>query len=172
MYPTNEQLEAKWWNRLAKVLIGFIVLVSFVSSIELVIESPKETKFILNTEQSYPEIIKEEKKLKDIDIELRYNLERDILIKLQDTSPEIRKYIEDLRKEIENRPWYEKPVNPEREIYNRVSDTFPNLRIKVWKQFDYLSLLFLLLAPIVYLFLWVLYDKIILYIVYGKKRKG
>lgn len=173
MYPTKEYLDSKWWYRLVKVLIVFIVFVSFLGSVFIIFMSePWSVRFISNIEPGYSEVIAEERKIKDIGSN-RWTLERDILNRLQDTSPEIRKYIEDLRKQKSKTIYgYEFPTYPESQIYDLVSDTFPDLRIKLWKEFDYSSLWALLLSPVIYLILWVFYYKIVLYIAYGKKEKN
>lgn len=164
MYPTKEHLGSKWWHRLTKVLIGLTIIVSFVSSVVLVIIFPEKNKFILSTEQGYSERIGEEKNIKDV----RLVLKDDVLVRAKDTSSTIRKYVEDLRKNGDG----VYGVYLRAKTYNLVADTFSDLRVKEWQEFDYSSLWWLLLTPITYFILWLFYYEIILYIVYGKKRQS
>lgn len=175
---SKEQLESKWWHRLTKVIIIFLTIASFVCSFILfILEDFSQTKFILSFEEDYSKINKEERNLEDIGDFSFFVSPYYVINTIKFLDPPANKPSGSFKpfsaKEIIE--LYEKgnlylSNSDSEKILGEVVKNYPNWKIKAWKEYDYLLLLIFLIVPITYFGLWLVYKKVVLYIVFGKKQ--
>jgi len=168
MYLLKEQLEDKWWHRLAKVLIIFATTASFTFAIVRFVDKFRESPlfFFLSFENGYSEIKAKEQKLKDVSLSL--NLEDKIINRIKDKNPPILS-----KNSFPVGPWGPHGIGtegaePERkklypkefietqcsvglfsglDCFEKIVENYPDWKIKSWRSIDYSVFLVFLIVP-------------------------
>ena len=192
IFPKEEQLESKWWHRLIKVIIWGLTIFSFVFAIGIFSQyfqgSPQ---FIFSFEDEYNEIKIKEQELDNDGIYglilLNLILKEDPFVlseniftvwtelnngKIPKRKLSPKEFMEKQCEEpemirssltLEKEPIYSK------ECFNMIVKNYPDIKVKLWKPKYYSVFLIFLVVPIIYFGFWLIYRKIILYIIFGKK---
>jgi len=188
MYPTKEQLEDRWWNRLVKVLIILVTVASFVFAIyTFANEFRGSPQFLLSFESGYSEVKAEEQKLEDYPPSLsvinrikkknpKVLSKNSFSVRSFSLYPRIPYSKEPIITQLYPKEFIETQCKGELlsyspESFGQIVENYPDWRIKSWTPKDYSVFLVFLIVPIIYFGLWFIYKKIILYIVFGKKHK-
>lgn len=181
MYPINEQLETKWWHRLIKVSILIISIgvfgAFFFTGIYYTITDPK-TDYVFSFEHNYEQVKGNETDLKTagrwISSDVMYDIEKTVkggnyYNKLGITQNDI----ENTKKEgISGFKIFDNKK------FSELIENIPILvTVKVVKDYNYewlpvMLIISLIIASVIYLGLWLIYKKIILYIVFGKRQSN
>lgn len=182
MYPTEEQLEAKWWHRLVRVVVILSTIISLVFTIYVFGEEFKGSpQFILSFESGYNEVKAEEQKLED------HSPSFSVIDRIKDKNPPVLSKnsfsvgVLSWEREQPEKKLYPKEfietqckgglLSYSPESFGKIVENYPDWRIKSWTP-TYLSvILVFLIVPITYFGLCLIYKKIILYIVFGRKNK-
>jgi len=190
MYLTDEQLESKWWHRLAKVIIILIAISSLVFAVNVFMEEFEGSyQFLLSFRKGYDEIKVKEQELVNYRVFVPV-IEKIVVenppvfsknsfsigsISIGETERENRKLYprEFIETQCKGDPSPGLPAIPEydQECFEKIIGNYPNWKIKSWTPRYYSVLLVFLIVPVIYFGLWFIYKKIILYIVFGKKTK-
>jgi hypothetical protein len=149
MYPTNEQLEERWWHRLVKVLIILAAVASFISAIGIFLnEFWGSSQFLLSFEGGYNEIKAKEQKLED------YPPSSTVIDRIKDKNPPVLSknsfsvgIIPWGEKERESRRLYPKEFIETQckgeslllyspDCFEKIVENYPEWKIKSWKDYS------------------------------------
>ena len=176
MYPSKAELEKKWWHRLVKVIIIFLSISASLFGIICAwyfFYLGRNTNLILSFENEFNQIKGIQYSFEEIEhMEgpwLKYQLV-DKVASFQNTEHPL-KLSDNKNKELEALLTKTLPDEQNWVVVKFLSkEANPKWMVKKTYEYSWFWLFFLFSGPVIFLFLWVLYYKVVLYVFYGKRE--